>query len=94
MRTRVQHDSVAELAAILALAVRGLEDELDQLDTATQQLRGAWDGAAREAYDRAHREWTASLTGMKDALADSTRRLIGANQTSLTTSGAAAHVWT
>ena len=30
---------------------------------------------------------------MKDALADSTRRLVGANQTSLTTSHAAANVW-
>ena len=93
MRTRVQHDSVAELASILALAVRALEDELATLDTAVDHLRGSWNGAACEAYDRAHREWTASLTGMKDALADSTRRLVGANQTSLTTSHAAANVW-
>ena len=51
MRTRVQHDSVAELAAVLALAVRALEDELATLDTAVDNLRGLWNGAACEAYD-------------------------------------------
>ncbi|MGN8026863.1 WXG100 family type VII secretion target [Microbacterium sp. 22242] len=93
MRTRIQHGAVAETATLLALAVRGLEDELTTLDEAAALLRGSWSGEARDAYDRAHRAWTTELTAMKDALADTARRLTTVNQISMGTSRRAAGVW-
>ncbi|KHK95862.1 hypothetical protein LK09_17740 [Microbacterium mangrovi] len=93
MRIRISHASVAELVSILALTVRNLEDQLATLDDEASRLRDGWDGAARTAYDHAHRQWTTALTRMKDALADATRRLNTANQISLETSARAANVW-
>jgi WXG100 family type VII secretion target len=73
--------------------VRGLEDELTALDDEAARLRSSWSGEARDAYDGAHRVWSAELAEMKDALADSTRRLTTVNQISMETSGTAARIW-
>lgn len=50
----------AESARIEA-ALRGLEAE-------GTVLRGRWDGAAQVAFDNAHRRWSATFEGMKEAL--------------------------
>lgn len=94
MRVAVNHDAVAATVAQLALTVRGFEHELDALDAAATPLKDAWSGDAQNAYERAHREWSAAIRNMKSVLADATRRLITANAISGETAATATGVWT
>ncbi|MFF1539701.1 WXG100 family type VII secretion target [Microbacterium sp. NPDC058269] len=94
MRVAVDHDAVAATVAQLALTVRGLERELDALDAAATQLKDTWTGDAQNAYERAHREWSAAICDMKTLLAEATLRLITANAISGETAATATGVWT
>ncbi|WP_181157425.1 WXG100 family type VII secretion target [Microbacterium sp. MYb62] len=94
MRVAVDHDAVANAVARLALTVRGFEHELDTLDAAATQLKDTWTGDAQNAYERAHREWSAAIRDMKALLAEATRRLITANAISGETAAIATGVWT
>ncbi|WP_417540149.1 WXG100 family type VII secretion target [Microbacterium maritypicum] len=93
MKVAVNHDAVTGTVARLALTVRSFEHALDTLDAEAKTLQAAWSGDARDAYERAHREWSAAIHGMKALLAEANRRLITANAISMETASAAARVW-
>jgi len=61
----------ADMVDVLARAAGSLEDVLAALDGEVSALRGAWSGAARDAYDEAQREWTVSLDALNRALRSS-----------------------
>jgi WXG100 family type VII secretion target len=46
-----------------------IEGALRALEQEANRLRGSWDGAARVAYDNAHREWSMTFEHMKTVLA-------------------------
>lgn len=52
----------------LRSAVRDIETELSTLDEQAARLRSSWTGEASAAYDRAHAEWTTSLSALNAAL--------------------------
>lgn len=59
---------VVELSGQIRSGASGIRSELEQLDAEVSKLRESWSGAAQQAYDRAHREWTQSLTQMNELL--------------------------
>lgn len=93
MKVAVNHDAVTDTVARLALTVRAFEHELDTLDAEAQKLEAAWSGDAQDAYERAHREWSSAIHGMKGLLAEANRRLITANAISMETASTATRVW-
>ena len=52
----------------LRSAVRDIEQELSTLDEEAARLRSSWTGEASAAYDRAHADWTRSLSALNAAL--------------------------
>jgi WXG100 family type VII secretion target len=61
---RIQGVAGAASAANTAIAT-----ELEALDERVRVLRAGWTGAASDAYDEAHRQWTAQLNAMNKILA-------------------------
>lgn len=72
MRIALQPDRHAESVTNFMRATDGIQDELDALDAQVAVLRDRWSGEAQLAYDRAHREWAASMTRMREVLKDAT----------------------
>lgn len=70
MRIRVEHEPLAQSIAALADSARCIRALLDDLDAEIAGLDGLWAGRAREAYERAQREWTACAAAMQSALTD------------------------
>ena len=58
------------LVQSIGSANAGIDSTLRALDDDVALLRGQWTGAAREAYDRAHAEWTTALSAMNGVLDD------------------------
>jgi WXG100 family type VII secretion target len=52
----------------LDAATTAIEGELDALHLEVGTLREAWSGVARDAYDAAQADWTASMTDLRDML--------------------------
>lgn len=65
----------AELVDHLRSATVAISQHLDDLEDAVAWGRTQWTGAARDAYDVAHREWSASLERMTAALTATTNSL-------------------
>lgn len=53
----------------LEAATTAIQSEIDALCLRADTLRGAWSGAAKDAYDTAQADWTASMTALHDLLA-------------------------
>ncbi|WP_314428396.1 WXG100 family type VII secretion target [uncultured Microbacterium sp.] len=68
MRIRVEHSPLAESIASLADAAQCIRELLDSLEADISELNDLWTGQANEAYDRAHREWSACAADMHSAL--------------------------
>ncbi len=64
---------ISAAADRLRIAADGIAAELDRLDAEADKLRSAWSGDAREAYSRAHDQWTASLRALHGVIADASR---------------------
>lgn len=65
---RVRPEALHAAAERLRTESARIEAALRGLDTEATNLRGSWDGAAQVAYDNAHRQWSATFEGMKEAL--------------------------
>lgn len=57
------------MASTIGDANRSIAQALDAFDQQARVLRSQWSGAASDAYDTAHREWTARLEEMNRILA-------------------------
>ena len=66
---RFDPESIQGLATRIATANRAIADTLDALDGEVNVLRSEWRGEASEAYDNAHRQWSAQLDEMNRVLA-------------------------
>lgn len=64
----VRPEQVDVLSADIANDAKGIAQELDNLDTQVKSLIEQWDGAAREAYHQAHRDWNGKLQEMNQIL--------------------------
>lgn len=70
----VRPEQVDVLSADIANDAKGIAQELDNLDTQVKSLIEQWDGAAREAYHQAQRDWNGKLQEMNQILGRSLRR--------------------
>ena len=61
-----------ETVNALGVANSNIAAALAALDSEVAKLRGAWTGAASDAYDRAHAEWVSAIDAMNQVL-DHTR---------------------
>ncbi|MFG6445653.1 WXG100 family type VII secretion target [Microbacterium sp. P06] len=57
----VSGEGLEGLRVALAQTSRSIAETLRDLDDRVSKLRSAWSGDASDAYDRAQRDWTASL---------------------------------
>lgn len=64
----VRPEQVDVLSADIANDAKGIAQELDNLDTQVKSLIEQWDGAAREAYHQAQRDWNGKLQEMNQIL--------------------------
>lgn len=64
----VRPERVDVLSADIANDAKGIAQELDNLDTQVKSLIEQWDGAAREAYHQAQRDWNGKLQEMNQIL--------------------------
>ena len=64
----VRPEQVDVLSADIANDAKGIAQELDNLDTQVKSLIEQWDGAAREAYHQAKRDWNGKLQEMNQIL--------------------------
>lgn len=64
----VRPEQVDVLSADIANDAKGIAQELDNLDTQVKSLIEQWDGAAREAYHQAQRDWNDKLQEMNQIL--------------------------
>jgi WXG100 family type VII secretion target len=64
----VRPEQVNVLSDDIATNAKGISQELDDLETQVKNLIDQWDGAAREAYYQAQRDWTNKLQEMNQIL--------------------------
>lgn len=64
----VRPEQVDVLSADIANDAKGIAQELDNLDTQVKSLIEQWDGAAREVYHQAQRDWNGKLQEMNQIL--------------------------
>ena len=64
----VDFESIGRLARELSVVNRNITTILETLDTRAVALRNEWTGEASEAFDLAHKKWTAELAIMNDAV--------------------------
>ena len=64
----VRPEQVDVLSADIANDAKGIAQELDNLDTQVKSLIEQWDGAVREAYHQAQRDWNGKLQEMNQIL--------------------------
>ena len=64
----VRPEQVDVLSADIANDAKGIAQELDNLDTQVKSLIEQWDGAIREAYHQAQRDWNGKLQEMNQIL--------------------------
>lgn len=65
----VTPETLRTVASSLASESTHLDDVLGALSQRVGSLESNWDGAAREAYAQAQRDWTAALDDMRGILA-------------------------
>ncbi|MBA8815028.1 WXG100 family type VII secretion target [Microbacterium halimionae] len=64
----VSPEALTASAGELRRESQRIEAALRSLEQEAARLRGSWDGAARVAYDNAHREWSTTFEQMKSLL--------------------------
>ena len=64
----VRPEQVDVLSADIANDAKGIAQELDNLDTQVKSLIEQWNGAVREAYHQAQRDWNGKLQEMNQIL--------------------------
>ncbi|GAA2022885.1 MULTISPECIES: WXG100 family type VII secretion target [Nocardioides] len=76
---KVNHAGLDTGAQDLATGVKNIENRLQQLEDELSELKGAWVGNARLAYDDAKRKWDQAILEMKDLLARTSNAVATAN---------------
>lgn len=71
--TSIDFGRMDALTASIAQANKNIQGTLTRLDEDVSSLRSAWTGEASDAYDKAHREWTALLAELNRVLAEIAR---------------------
>jgi len=61
----VDSDRLDDFTTRFAASIEQIDAALDTLEAQAGRLRGAWEGEAADAYDRAHRQWDASIREMQ-----------------------------
>lgn len=64
----VKPAQVTELASQIRSGASGIQSQLDELDSEVSKLKAQWSGAAQDAYNTAHAQWTQSLQSMNELL--------------------------
>ena len=76
----VNHGGMEIGAADLANGVKQIEDRMNRLEDDLKELKGAWTGSAKEAYQVAKTQWDQAINEMKDLLAKTSVAVSTANQ--------------
>ena len=71
-RIEANQAGMASLIGAMSDATKRIGATLATLDGDVAVLRAGFTGAASDAYDKAHREWLATLESMQTALGDYT----------------------
>ena len=71
--TSIDFGRMESLTQAISAANQNIRSALTRLDDEALALRSAWSGDASDAYDKAHREWTATLAELNAVLAEITR---------------------
>lgn len=74
----VTTESLDAVAARLRTESGVIKAALDELDQKVKTLEHDWDGAARDAYAKAHAQWTAKFSEMNtilNGIADTTEKV-------------------
>lgn len=71
-----QGHAAASIANV-ADAVDRIEAELDRLEARANELKSAWDGEARDAFETAMREWDASVRSLRAVASAAARAASG-----------------
>ncbi len=79
-RQRVSISKVERLIGELEGATTNIRTRLDELDAKVRELRGAWNGEAANAYERAQAAWTVDLAVMNGMLARARDAAASSNQ--------------
>lgn len=61
----VQPAQVSALAQAIRGGAKGIESELQTLESAVGKLRASWSGESQQAYDQAQLKWQKSLSEMQ-----------------------------
>lgn len=72
----VSGEGLMQLRESLARSSQTIGQILTDLDERVATLRSGWSGEASDAYDRAQREWTASLNELGAILQDYSDRVV------------------
>jgi early secretory antigenic target protein ESAT-6 len=90
---KVTIGEIEALAQKLRDGTRAMDEVLGRLDAEVDLLKGAWSGAALEAYEVAQRQWRATMTEMKDGLEQFSRDTVATASDYQDTSRSVGNVW-
>ena len=90
---KVDFASLDALVDRLATRTDEIEKVLATLESDVRLLRGQWTGAASNAYDRAHAEWSIELAAMNDVMRKLAKAVSLANSDYRDTESRAAKAW-
>ncbi|MEU5849571.1 WXG100 family type VII secretion target [Saccharopolyspora shandongensis] len=65
----VNFAELQQAADDLQAAAQKIQGELDDLEGKVNKLKESWDGAAKESYEQAQREWDAEAAKMQETAA-------------------------
>lgn len=74
--TKVSPAEVIALSDDIKTKSGQIEGYLGDLDRKVSTLKASWDGEAKEAYERAQREWSVQITEMNALLARVSGKLV------------------
>jgi early secretory antigenic target protein ESAT-6 len=74
--TKVSPAEVLTLSEDIKTKSGQIEGHLGDLDRKVAALKANWDGEAKEAYERAQREWSVQITEMNALLARVSGKLV------------------
>lgn len=90
---KVTIGEIEALAQKLRDGTRAMDEVLGKLDAEVGLLKGAWSGAALEAYESAQRQWRATMNETKDRLDQFSRDTVATASNYQDTSRSVGNVW-